>query len=194
MNNFYKNFSSEFIETVERINQLNYENLVSLIKNVQKKRSRIFFFGVGGSSANCSHAVNDFRKLLNIECYTPGDNFSEVSARINDDGWDTALLSWLKVSKPTKNDLLYFMSVGGGNYKLKVSVNLIEVAKFAKKKGIKMVSTIGKKNSFLGKNTSSVIFDIKNQKFLTPITEALQVYLWHCLVTDPRLQKNKTKW
>ena len=194
MSNFFNLFSKYFINVLNNIELKNYEKIVRLIKKVQNKKSRIFFFGIGGSSANCSHAVNDFRKLLEIECYTPGDNFSEISARINDDGWETSLVNWLKVARPTHKDLIYFMSVGGGNFKSNVSVNLIKVAQFAKKKKIKMISTIGKKNSFLGKNTLAIVFNVKKKYYLTPISETLQVFFWHCLVTDPRLKKNKTKW
>ena len=136
--NFSKNFLLESKYICENLNYSHIENVAKIINGIQKKRGRIFFLGVGGSAGNCSHAVNDFRKLANIECYTPTDNSSELTAGINDEGWDSSFSNWLKVSNLNSKDCLFFFSVGGGNLKKKVSVNLIEAAKLGKSKKTKM--------------------------------------------------------
>ena len=162
---------------------------------MQKKKGRIFFLGVGGSAANSSHAVNDFRKLCNIESYTPTDNVSELTARINDEGWDTSLSNWLKVSKLNKNDAIFIMSVGGGNLKKKVSVNLINAIKYAKKNKSKIFGIVGKKDGYTRINANvSILIPNVNNKLITPHTEAFQAVVWHCLVSHPLLQVHKTKW
>ena len=130
INNFYKNVA----DIANKLNKSEIEKLVKSIKLIKKNRGRIFFLGVGGSAGNCSHAVNDFRKICEIECYTPLDNVSELTARINDDGWDTSLTNWLKISKITSKDAIFIFSVGGGDIKRKVSVNLINSIKYAKNK------------------------------------------------------------
>ena len=161
----------------------------------KKKWGRIFFLGVGGSAGNCSHAVNDFRKLANIECYTPTDNSSELTARINDEGWDSSFSNWLKVSKLKPQDCLFFFSVGGGNIKKKVSINLIEAAKLGKSRNSKIISIVGKSNGYLAKHsTQSIIIPQVNNKNITPHSEAFQAVIWHLLVSHPKIKKNKTKW
>ena len=190
---FFKNFKSVFKKSLDCIKSNEFNDLISNIRRVQQNKGRIFFFGIGGSAANCSHAVNDFRKLLNIESYSPCDNFSEISARINDDGWNSSFTNWLKVSNPTVKDILFFFSVGGGDYKKKVSVNLIHLANFAKNKNIRMLSIVARKNSFLQKNTICLLLKI-DKVFLTPVAESLQVFVWHAIVTHPDLKKNNTKW
>jgi D-sedoheptulose 7-phosphate isomerase len=137
MKTFTKAFLEESIKICERINYDHIENISNIISKIKKNKGRIFFLGVGGSAGNASHAVNDFRKLANIECYTPTDNASELTARINDEGWDSCFSNWLKVSNISSNDCLFFFSVGGGNVKKKISVNLIQAAKLAKKKIVK---------------------------------------------------------
>ena len=134
-----KNFFDEVKNIANNINKKDIENLAKEIRIIQKNKGRIFFLGIGGSAANSSHAVNDFRKLCNIESYAPTDNVSEFSARINDEGWNTSLSNWLKVSKLNKSDAIFILSVGGGNIKKKVSVNLINAIKYAKKKKIKNI-------------------------------------------------------
>lgn len=195
----YKSFSHKFLqETISICNRLDkskIESVALLISNIKKKNGRIFFLGVGGSAGNSSHAVNDFRKLANIECYTPIDNASELTARINDDGWNNSFSNWLKVSKIKKNDCLFFFSVGGGNIKKKVSINLIEAAKFGKKKKCKIVSILGRKDGYLAKNSNEAIIipDI-NKNHITPHSEAFQGIIWHLLITHPMIKQYKTKW
>ena len=195
----YKTFSKKYFEEVklicEKLNYSHIENVAKIISNTKNKNGRIFFLGVGGSAGNCSHAVNDFRKLANIECYTPTDNVSELTARINDEGWKTSFSAWLKVSKINSKDCLFFFSVGGGNQKKKVSINLIEAAKFAKKRKCKIISIIGRSDGYLAKNSDqSLIIPLVNKKHITPHTEAFQAVIWHLLVTHPQIKKNKTKW
>ena len=155
----------------------------------------MFFLGVGGSAGNSSHAVNDFRKLCNIESYTPTDNVSEFSARINDDGWNQSLSNWLRVSKLDKKDAIFILSVGGGDLKKKVSLNLIESIKYAKKVKSKIFGIVGRDGGFAKKNSNNIIL-VPNidSKLVTPFAEAYQAVIWHCLVSHPLLQKEKTKW
>ena len=195
----YKNFSQKFLQESKFIcENLNYDHIEKtalIINSIQKKGGRIFFLGVGGSAGNCSHAVNDFRKLANIECYTPTDNASELTARINDEGWNSSFSNWLKVSRLDAKDCLFFFSVGGVNQKKNVSVNLIEAAKLAKKKKSKIISIVGKNNGYLAKkSTQSIIIPHINKKNITPHSEAFQAVIWHLLVSHPKIKKNKTKW
>ena len=195
MTSFSEKFFSSTFNTIDKIDKKNIEKLVTSISNLRKKKGRLFFFGVGGSAGNCSHAVNDFRKLCNIECYCPTDNVSELTARTNDEGWDKVFEDWLKISKLNKKDLLFFMSVGGGNLKKKVSVNLINAAKYGKKMNSKIVGIYGKSNSYLSKMSNLEITILKKKSDLvTPISESIQSVIWHCLVSHPVLKKNDTKW
>tara|TARA_X000000950_G_C13626680_1_gene541681 strand:+ start:163 stop:753 length:591 start_codon:yes stop_codon:yes gene_type:complete len=193
--NFSKKFLIESKYICENLNYDHIEKVSRIIHKIQKKGGRIFFLGVGGSAGNCSHAVNDFRKLANIECYTPTDNSSELTARINDEGWDSSFSNWLKVSKLNSQDCLFFFSVGGGNIKNKVSINLIEAAKFGKTRNSKIISIVGKSNGYLAKNsTQSIVIPQVNKKNITPHSEAFQAVIWHLLVSHPKIKKNKTKW
>jgi D-sedoheptulose 7-phosphate isomerase len=139
--------------------------------------------------------VNDFRKLCNIEAYCLTDNISELTARTNDEGWDSTFVGYLKNSNLKSKDMLMTFSVGGGDSKKKISMNIVKALQFASKKKIKTISILGKKDGYAAKNsTISIIFDIDNKKLLTPLTESLQVLVWHYLVSSPILQKNKTTW
>ena len=153
LNNFYKDIAG----IAEKLDKPAIEKLVKSIYSIKKKKGRIFFLGVGGSAGNCSHAVNDFRKICEIECYTPLDNVSELTARINDDGWESSLTNWLKISKLNSKDAIFIFSVGGGDIKRKVSVNLINSIKYAKNKRIKIFGIVGRKKSFLKLHGSDVI-------------------------------------
>jgi|TARA_B110000259_G_scaffold103816_1_gene119375 D-sedoheptulose 7-phosphate isomerase len=190
-----KNFFSEVISIAEKINKSEIQKLAENINNVRKKKGRLFFLGVGGSAGNCSHAVNDFRKLCNLESYSPTDNVSELTARINDEGWDSSFSEWLKVSNLKKKDALFIMSVGGGNLKKKVSVNLVNAIKYAKIKKSKVFGIVGKDNGYTRLHADvSVLVPNVNNKLITPHSEAFQAVIWHCLVSHPLLQTRKTKW
>jgi D-sedoheptulose 7-phosphate isomerase len=195
----YKKFINDFFKGIseisETIDEKSILKLVEEIKKLKDRKGRIFFLGVGGSAGNSSHAVNDFRKLCNIEAYTPLDNISELTARINDDGWDTSLSNWLKISKLSHKDAIFVLSVGGGNLKKKISVNLIKAAIYAKKKKSKIFGIVGKKDGFIGKNSDSVVIIPEvNKSLVTPYSEAYQAVVWHALVSHPILKSNKTKW
>tara|TARA_A100001015_G_C15030962_1_gene733196 strand:+ start:302 stop:898 length:597 start_codon:yes stop_codon:yes gene_type:complete len=178
-----------------KINTKSIENLVIDIFKVRKNNGRIFFLGVGGSAGNCSHAVNDFRKLCNIECYAPTDNVSELTARINDEGWENSFVDWLKVNKLKKNDAIFVFSVGGGNKKFNVSVNLIKAIDYAKKTNTKVFGIVGKNDGYLYKKANQVVLVPNvNDRMITPFSEAFQAVIWHCLVSHPLLQVRKTKW
>jgi len=193
--NFFTNYFKDIADISLKINTNLIENLVKSIHKLRKKGGRIFFIGVGGSAGNCSHAVNDFRKICGIECYTPLDNVSELTARINDDGWNSSLTNWLKTSKLNSKDAIFVFSVGGGDIKKKVSLNLIDTIKYAKEKKIKIFGIVGREKSFLNKNGNEVVvIPIKNKKNITPYSESFQSVIWHSIVTHPLLKFNKTKW
>jgi D-sedoheptulose 7-phosphate isomerase len=195
MTSHIHNFFNEVKKIAEKIDKKEIQILAENINNIRKKKGRLFFLGVGGSAGNCSHAVNDFRKLCNIESYSPTDNVSELTARINDEGWDSSFAEWLKVSNLQKDDALFIMSVGGGNLKKKVSVNLVNAIKYAKTKKSKIFGIIGKKNGYTRTHANvSILVPNVNDKLITPYTEAFQAVIWHCLVSHPLLQVRKTKW
>ena len=191
INNYFKGIS-KISETIDENSIL---KLVKEIKKLKDRKGRLFFLGVGGSAGNSSHAVNDFRKLCNIESYTPLDNVSELTARINDDGWNTSLSNWLKISKLSNKDAIFVFSVGGGNLKKKVSVNLINASLYAKKRKSKIFGIVGRDDGFIAKNADNVVIIPKiNPKLVTPYSESYQAVVWHALVSHPLLQSNKTKW
>ena len=189
------NYFSLVIETINNLDKKKIDKLELEIKRIKSKKGRIFFLGVGGSAGNASHAVNDFRKICNIECYTPVDNVSELTARTNDEGFKTIFSSYLINSNLSNKDAIFIFSVGGGNLKYNISTNLIEAIKIAKKKKSKVFSIVGRDDGYAYKKSDvSIITRVRNSKFLTPISEGLQAVIWHCLVSDKRLQDNKTKW
>ncbi len=195
MANFLKKFFSNFTLALKGINLIKLESAAKIINLTRKKRGRLFILGVGGSAGNSSHAVNDFRKLCNVEAYSPTDNVSEITARTNDEGFSSIFSEYLKISNLNKNDTLLIFSVGGGNLKKKVSVNLIKAIKFAKKKKAKIISFVGKDNGYAFKNSNiSILMSSPDEKFVTPVSEPMQAVLWHALVSHPILQKKKTKW
>ena len=162
---------------------------------ITKQKGRLFILGVGGSAGNSSHAVNDFRKLCSIDAYSPTDNVSEITARTNDEGFNSIFSEYLKVSNLTYKDTLLIFSVGGGNLKKKVSLNLIEAIKFAKKKKSKVISFVGKSDGFAFRNSDiSILMSSPDKSYVTPVSEPMQAVLWHSLVSHPILQTKKTKW
>jgi len=193
--NFFKNFFLGTEKISREINIKDLEILVKKLKKVKINKGRIFFLGVGGSAGNCSHAVNDFRKLCKIESYSPTDNVSELTARINDEGWDSSFQKWLEISNLTKKDALFIFSVGGGDKKRNISVNLIEAVKYAKKVKAKVFGIIGRKEGYVKLEGDNVIVIPEvNKNLITPYSEAFQAVIWHALVSHPELQSSKTKW
>ena len=192
---FCNEFFNFFRKAVHKLNIKDIEELVIKLKKLRDEKGRVFFLGIGGSSANCSHAVNDFRKICNIESYSLTENVSELTARINDDGWPNSMVGYLKVSNIKRKDALFVMSVGGGVKKKNVSVNIINALKFAKKKKVKIFGIIGKNGGYTAKVATKIILvPTVNKELITPIAESMQALVWHCIVSHPRLKINKTKW
>ena len=186
---------SEAIEIIKKIETKQIEKMVDLILNARNDKGRIFFLGVGGSAGNCSHAVNDFRKIIGIEAYAPTDNVSELTARTNDEGWSTIFSEWLKVSNLNPKDLIFVFSVGGGNLEKNISPNLVEALKYGKSIGCKLVGVVGRDGGYTTKVADAcVIVPTVNEKTITPHTEAFQAVVWHLIVSHPKLKLNKTKW
>ena len=192
---FYDNYFSKIKEVTSKLDKKNIEKLVNILVTVKKNKGRIFFLGVGGSAGNCSHAVNDFRKILGIESYTPTDNVSELTARINDEGWNSVFVEWLKTSDLKSSDLIFIFSVGGGNLEKNISVNLVEALKFAKSVNANIVGVVGRDGGYTAKVANScVIIPTINESSITPHTEAFQAVIWHLIVSHPKLKLNETKW
>jgi len=186
---------NEAIEIIKKIDVNAIESMADILANVKKEEGRIFFLGVGGSAGNCSHAVNDFRKIVGIESYAPTDNVSELTARTNDEGWPTIFVEWLKTSKLRKNDLLFIFSVGGGNLEKNISPNLVEALKLAKTVGAKAIGVVGRDGGYTAQVADAcVIVPTINSDNITPHSEAFQAVIWHLLVSHPKLKANQTKW
>lgn len=190
---------NEYIQQLSRsihlLNKEKIEKLIYEIVKIKKRGGRIFFLGIGGSAGNASHAVNDFRKICNIECYCPTDNVSEITARTNDEGFEKIFSQYLINSRLSKKDALFIFSVGGGNKKLKISLGLIEAIQLAKKIGSRIFSIIARKDGYAYKNSDvTILINVGDEKYITPISESMQAVIWHALVSDHRLKKNKTKW
>jgi len=186
---------NEAAEIIKKIDTSAIEKIADLVANLKVQGGRIFFLGVGGSAGNCSHAVNDFRKIVGIESYAPTDNVSELTARTNDEGWSTVFVEWLKVSKLQSKDALFIFSVGGGNLEKNISPNLVEAIKLAKTIGTKVIGVVGRDGGFTALSADAcVIVPTINSETITPHAEAFQAVVWHLLVSHPKLKMNETKW
>ncbi len=195
MTDFIKKYLNESIKIIQDLDVLAINNIIDLIIRVRNEEGRIFFLGVGGSAGNCSHAVNDFRKIAGIECYAPTDNISELTARANDDGWSSIFIEWLKVSKLKSKDLIFILSVGGGSVDKNISPNLVRALEYAKKTGTKIVGIVGRNGGYTAEVADAcIIIPTVNHDNITPHSEAFQSVIWHLLVSHPRLKNNQTKW
>lgn len=193
--NYIKKHLEEVIEISRKIDAAQIEKLVKLLVDIKHERGRVFFLGVGGSAGNCSHAVNDFRKIVGIESYAPTDNVSELTARTNDEGWPSTFAEWLKVSKLLPQDLLFVLSVGGGDLEKGISPNLVEALRLGKAVGCKIAGIVGRDGGYAGKVADAcVIIPTVNPENVTPHSEAFQAVIWHLLVSHPLLKANQTKW
>ena len=193
--NYLKQHLREHIEIAKNIDLKKILLIVNFLHELRKKNGRLFILGVGGSAANASHAVNDFRKLCSIESYAPTDNVSELTARTNDEGWITVFENWLKISKVSKRDALLILSVGGGDIKKKVSENIVRAIKYAKNQKSKILSIVGRSEGYAGKNSDiSIIIPNINKKNVTPHSEAYQSVIWHMIISHPKIKQYKTKW
>ena len=185
----------EAAEIIRRLDAQAIESVAELLAGVKADGGRVFFLGVGGSAGNCSHAVNDFRKIVGIESYAPTDNVSELTARTNDEGWATVFVEWLKVSRLTAKDALFIFSVGGGNLEKNVSPNLVEALKYARTIGARVAGVVGRDGGYTAQVADAcVIVPTVNPETITPHSEAFQAVIWHLLVSHPRLKASQTKW
>ena len=192
---FSRKHLEETIKIAKLIDSEKIEEIINELSAVKKREGRIFFVGVGGSAANASHAVNDFRKLADIESYAPTDNIAELTARTNDEGWSTVFVEWLRTSRMNGGDCLFVLSVGGGNRDLNVSVNICEAIEFAHNLGAFVTGIVGKRDSHLSKYSKSYIeVPIVNPDSITPHTESFQEVIWHLMVSHPKIVVNRTKW
>ena len=186
---------NEAIDILNKIDIDAIEKMAVLLADIKRTGGRIFFLGVGGSAGNCSHAVNDFRKISGIESYAPTDNVSELTARTNDEGWATVFVEWLKISKLSGKDALFIMSVGGGNLEKNISPNLVEAIKYAKVVGAKVTGIVGRDGGYTAQAADvCVIVPTVNPDTITPHSEAFQAVIWHLLVSHPLLKASQTKW
>jgi D-sedoheptulose 7-phosphate isomerase len=178
-----------------QIDKPKIEQLADELVALRERNGRLFILGVGGSAGNAGHAVNDFRKLCGIETYTPSDNVSELTARTNDEGWETVFSGWLEVSRLRAADALLVLSVGGGDAERKVSVNIIRAIELAREGNAKVFGIVGKANGYTAQHGDVVVVVPQvNPDRVTPLSEAFQAIVWHCLVSNPKLQKRATKW
>lgn len=192
---FAEKFLIETKQIIDSLNLIYIEKMVDLLLELRQKQGRLFFLGVGGSAANASHAVNDFRKIVGIEAYTPTDNIAEFTARINDDGWKSVFSNWLAASHLSPKDLLFVLSVGGGDLEKNISPNLVAALDYGKKQGSKIVGILGRDGGYTAKLADAyVLIPTVNIDHITPHAEAFQAVIWHLIVAHPKLKLMTTKW
>lgn len=188
-------YLSEVTEIVKKLDREQIRGMIKVLSEVKKNDGRIFFIGVGGSAGNASHAVNDFRKIAGIQSYSPTDNVSELTARVNDDGWDSSFVNWLIGSRLNDKDCLFVFSVGGGNLEKNISVNIVNALKHAKDKGSKVIGVVGKDGGYTAQVADAcVIIPTINADTITPHAESFQATIWHLLVTHPEIKSFEMKW
>src|SRR5947208_10093934 len=192
---FAASFLVEVAEIARRLDADTIEKVAALLAGVRERRGRLFIIGVGGSAANASHAVNDFRKLAGIECYAPTDNVAELTARINDDGWETSYRNWLQGSRLNQSDAVFVLSVGGGDQQRNISANLVSALRYAKDSGAAICGIVGRDGGFTARVADAcVLVPVVNQQTITPHTESFQSLLLHLMVSHPKLKSAEMKW
>lgn len=192
---FISTFLDDAITIIRKIDRAQIRKMSEILQGIRKDGGRLFILGVGGGAGHASHAVNDFRKIAGIESYAPTDNVSELTARVNDDGWETVFESWLKGSKLAAKDCIFVFSVGGGNAEKNVSVNLVNALRYGKEVGAKVIGVVGRDGGYTAKVADAcVIIPTVNEKTVTPQTEAFQAVVWHLIVSSPAMQKFEMKW
>ena len=195
MSNYVAGYFEEVTEVADSIDKEAIEALASALVALRQREGRLFVLGVGGSAGNCSHAVNDFRKLCGIEAYAPTDNVSELTARTNDEGWETVFSEWLKISRANEKDAVLVFSVGGGNAESNVSMNIVAGLKLAKERGLQIFGIVGRDGGYTKQvGDKVVVIPTVESSRVTPHAEAFQAVVWHCLVSHPDLQIRETKW
>ena len=180
-------------QVIEQLDRNAIEAIVQLVVATRRRGGRLFILGVGGSAGNASHAVNDFRKIAGIESYAPTDNVSELTARINDEGWDTTFAKWLESSRLSEKDLILILSVGGGNRPLNTSVNLVVALEYAKEVGAKICGIVGRDGGFTAQVADACAI-VPTVDLVTPLTESFQAVIWHLIVSHPEVQVGRTRW
>jgi D-sedoheptulose 7-phosphate isomerase len=192
---FAQRHLQEAADILQRLDAEAVERVAAVLATIKAANGRLFFLGVGGSAANCSHAVNDFRKLAGMECYAPTDNVAELTARINDEGWEHSFVGWLKVSRLRCADGVFVLSVGGGDVARNISPNLVAAVKYAREVGAKIIGILGRDGGYTGSVAdAAVIIPTVNPSAVTPHAEAFQALIWHLLVSHPLLKSSPTKW
>lgn len=190
-----RNYFSEAAEICRSIDAEAIERIAAGLAGLRERGGRLFILGVGGSAANASHAVNDFRKLCDIEAYAPTDNVSELTARTNDEGWESVFVGWLRTSRAGERDAILVFSVGGGNAEHNVSMNLVRALEAAKSRGLSIWGVVGRDGGYTAKMADAVVVvPTVDPERVTPHTEAFHAVVWHCLVSHPALQTQRTKW
>jgi len=192
---YIKKYLNETCKISQLVNIDNIQKIISIILEVRRNRGRLFFLGVGGGAGNAAHAVNDFRKIAGIEAYAPTDNVSELTARVNDDGWDTVFVNWLRGSRLARKDAVFIFSVGGGNKEKKISSNIVEALRYVKKKKAKILGIVGRDGGYTAKVADAcLIIPVIGVDSITVHTEAFQAIIWHLIVSHPKLKISKMKW
>lgn len=192
-------YIDEYLEEAKRVVDLldhaMIEKMIDLLLDIRQQNGRLFFLGVGGGAGNASHAITDFRKIAGIECYTPCDNTSELTARINDEGWDTVFIEWLKVCKLNKNDGVFVFSVGGGDEEKNISTNLVRALEYAVEVGAKILGIVGRDGGYTARvGDACLIIPTVNPNTVTPHTESFQSIIWHLIVSHPKMKVSEMKW
>ena len=188
-------FIEDAAQILARLDRSAIERLAALLAELRDRGGRLFFLGVGGSAANCSHAVNDFRKIAHIEAYAPTDNVSELTARTNDDGWESVFVNWLRVSRLSRKDMVFVLSVGGGDLEKNISPNLVRALQYAREVGATVGGIVGRSGGYTAQVADAcVIVPTINATTVTPHAEAFQGVIWHLLVSHPALKASETKW
>ena len=192
---YTKQYLDEAALIVARLDTAKIDAMLDLILDLRRSSGRLFFLGVGGSAGNASHAVNDFRKIAGIECYAPTDNVSELTARVNDDGWETVFVNWLKISRLSAKDMVFVFSVGGGDLERNISPNLVRALEYAKQVGAKICGVVGRDGGYTARVADAcVVVPTISAETVTPHAEAFQAVVWHLLVSHPALRAAAMKW
>jgi D-sedoheptulose 7-phosphate isomerase len=193
------NYTAQFCEGVStvaaQISRSRIDLIIDVLVDVRSNRGRVFFLGVGGGAAHASHAVNDFRKIAGIECYTPSDNVAELTARINDDGWESCYANWLRGSRLHAQDAVFVFSVGGGSIERRISMNIVHSLKLAQQTGARILGVVGRDGGYTAQVADAcVLIPTISDDTVTPLVEAFQAVVWHLIVSHPRLKVNEMKW
>ncbi len=195
MDSYVNRYLAEVKDIVNNLDSSGVTRMVELLIELRERKGRLFCIGVGGGAANATHAVNDFRKIAGIEAYTPTDNVSELSARVNDDGWSSVFVAWLKVSRLTVEDAVFIFSVGGGNEEKNISANIVEALKYAKAVGAKILGIVGRDGGFTATVADAcIVIPVMSPDTVTAHTESFQMVLEHLIVSHPKMKVTEMKW